>query len=144
MWGPSRPRTYWSCAVVSLLVISATLLTGCGGGTASTTEASTTNRQATTVGAVTHKINFAKGEFEAVEHTMLAVEFDDGTQAAASASAGILEEAGLGPDVLSGSDERVTWGGEYLILVDDVPDPVRVMEIGEAGSGHFVALTVGS
>jgi uncharacterized membrane protein len=108
------------------------LLAACGG--ADTTVAT---RNATTVGAVTHEL---KGvEFEILDSPLLAVEFDDGTQATASATVAIFEDVGMGQDVLNESAERITWGGTYLVLADSSPDTVTLEELSD---GEWTAVAV--
>jgi len=111
------------------LTLAVLLLAGCGG-------APTTS--ATTVGAATHQLS-AEGGLIPLESPLLAVELEDGTSATAIASAALLEDVGLGLDVLNASDERVTWGGKFLILEDSDPDRV-VLE--ETSTGDWVALSV--
>lgn len=125
------------CAGLALAVSSAL---SCGGESESdstpTTDASMAS--ATTVGAAVQQL--AGVGFEALEPIPLAVEFDDGTEATASASVSILEDVGLGPDVLNQSPiTLVTWGGQYLIVEDEVPDRVLLEETSD---GQWAAVSV--
>ena len=114
------------------------LVAGCGGAT----------RSATTVGAVVVEIT-ATLETVTLESPLLAVRFPDGTQAVVVASAEILEEVGLGADVLTGVVNLQTWGNEvaerepgvlsYLLFEDDVPDTVL---LEESSDGEWTAVSV--
>ena len=129
----------------------AALVAGCGGGAADTTTTVTTTvvtRRATTIGAVVAEVDMT-GSSNLLESPRLAVEFADGTQATAAASAVILEEVGLGADVLVGQITIVTWGSQlaeqtpgvlsYLVFEDDAPDTV-VLE--ESSTGEWTAISV--
>ncbi len=114
---------------IELVAFSAVLLAACGG--------AADTRAATTVGVATHE--FVGEDFEVLDSPLLAVEFDDGTQATAAASAGVFEDVGIGSEALSESGQRVTWGGVYLIFPDSSPDRV-VLE--ETGNGKWRAVSV--
>lgn len=114
--------------LVVLGALGAVLLAACG------EEADT--RSATTVGAATHEL--VGVGFEALDSPLLAVEFDDGTQVAAAADADVFDDVGMGSEALSEAEERMTWGGVYLIVLDDSPDRV-VLE--ETSSGEWRAVS---
>jgi len=124
-----------------LLGLLAAALGGCSGDGADTTTTTTVPpTRATTIGAVTHEMNYTAMEFEPLTSPLLAVELEDGTETVATATADIFEEAGMGADVLSSSGERVTWGGDYAIYQDTAPDTVLLEEGGE---GEWRVVSVG-
>jgi len=140
---------------IAAMGLVAVLVAGCGGGEADTTTTVATTvattvvtRSATTVGAVVVEITVA-GEAVTLESPLLAVEFADGTQAVVVASAVILEEVGLGEDVITGEIRVVTWGNEvaerepgvlsYLLFEDDAPDAVL---LEESSDGEWTAVSV--
>ena len=87
-------------------------------------------RSAITIGAVTDELDPSTLGYAPLDSPLLAVEFEDGTEATATASAVLLEDLGLGTDVLNGSDVRMTWGDLYLIFEDG-----RTRHPGARGDG---------
>ncbi len=146
-----RDRRIPAIAAVGLVMA---LVAGCGGGEADTTtvvetSATVATRSVTTVGAVVVELT-TSGEGRELESPLLAVRFPDGTQAVVVASAEILEDVGLGSDVLSGEITIETWGNDlpekpadvlsYLLFRDDSPDTV-ILE--ESSDGKWAAISVG-
>lgn len=113
--------------VLTLVVL---LLAGCGG---------SPTTSAITIGVATHQLSVLEGKLVPLESPLLAAELEDGTSATAIASAALLEDIGLGLDVLNASGERVTWGGKYLIVEDSDPDR---MVLEETSTGEWMAVSL--
>ena len=70
------------------------------------------------------------------------MELDDGTPATATASADLMEEVGLGPDVLNQTPiELYTWSTTDIYLIFQDSDPDRVV-LEETSTGEWTAVSV--
>ena len=132
-----RPRDSIVLILVALFAVS------CGGDTTPTTSERAT-ATATTVGATVQQFQSDALGFESVETVLVAVEFDDGTSATATATAALMDGVGLGLDALNEVTELYTWtdsnGQIYLIFQDSDPDRVVLEETGAPGEWTVVSV----
>lgn len=136
----------WMPAVAAIALV-VPLVAGCSGDDAEDTTTTVATRSATTVGAVVGEVTTM--ETSMLESPLLAVEFADGTQAVISASAEILDQVGLGSDVIEGEITVVTWGNEladkppgvltYLLFEDETPDAIL---LEETSAGEWTVTSV--